>query len=90
MDLDSFATLLLRMEDATRAVNEMNGKLIAGKPIFVALAQRRHVRRAQLEAHQHNQGRGGRGNGFTPLARSSCPIPPSKVLNSEKKSSVII
>ncbi len=44
-------------EDATRAVNEMNGKLIAGKPIFVALAQRRDVRRAQLEA-QHNQGRG--------------------------------
>lgn len=43
-------------EDATRAVNEMNGKLIAGKPIFVALAQRRDVRRAQLEA-QHNQGR---------------------------------
>jgi polyadenylate-binding protein len=44
-------------EDATRAVNEMNGKIILGKPIFVALAQRRDVRRAQLEA-QHNQGRG--------------------------------
>jgi polyadenylate-binding protein len=43
-------------EDSTRAVNEMNGKIIAGKPIFVALAQRREVRRAQLEA-QHNQGR---------------------------------
>jgi len=39
-------------EEATRAVNEMNGKLIANKPIFVALAQRREVRRAQLEA-QH-------------------------------------
>lgn len=37
-------------EEATRAVNEMNGKLIANKPIFVALAQRREVRRAQLEA----------------------------------------
>ena len=47
-------------EDSTRAVNEMNGKIIAGKPIFVALAQRRDVRRAQLEA-QHNQGRGGQG-----------------------------
>jgi polyadenylate-binding protein len=45
-------------EDATRAVNEMNGKILNGKPIFVALAQRRDVRRAQLEA-QHNQGRGG-------------------------------
>merc|ERR1712161_165660 len=39
-------------EEATRAVNEMNGKLIANKPIFVALAQRREVRRAQLEAQQ--------------------------------------
>lgn len=47
-------------EDSTRAVNEMNGKIICSKPIFVALAQRRDVRRAQLEA-QHNQGRGGQG-----------------------------
>lgn len=39
-------------EEATRAVNEMNGRLILNKPIFVALAQRRDVRRAQLEA-QH-------------------------------------
>eukprot|EP00521_Asterionellopsis_glacialis_P014912 CAMPEP_0195306076 /NCGR_PEP_ID=MMETSP0707-20130614/37016_1 /TAXON_ID=33640 /ORGANISM="Asterionellopsis glacialis, Strain CCMP134" /LENGTH=739 /DNA_ID=CAMNT_0040370285 /DNA_START=161 /DNA_END=2380 /DNA_ORIENTATION=+ len=43
-------------EEATRAVNEMNGKLIANKPIFVALAQRRDVRRAQLEAQQANRG----------------------------------
>lgn len=47
-------------EEATRAVNEMNGKLIANKPIFVALAQRREVRRAQLEA-QHANNRGGPG-----------------------------
>jgi len=39
-------------EEATRAVNEMNGKLMNGKPIFVALAQRKEIRRAQLEA-QH-------------------------------------
>lgn len=42
-------------EEATRAVNEMNGKIIGNKPIFVALAQRKEVRRAQLEA-QHNRG----------------------------------
>jgi polyadenylate-binding protein len=42
-------------EEATRAVNEMNGKLIANKPIFVALAQRREVRRAQLEAQHANR-----------------------------------
>jgi len=41
-------------EEATKAVNEMNGKIINGKPIFVALAQRKEVRRAQLEA-QHTQ-----------------------------------
>jgi len=52
-------------EEATRAVNEMNGKLILNKPIFVALAQRKDVRRAQLEV-QHAaraQGVGGVGPG---------------------------
>ena len=47
-------------EEATRAVNEMNGKIILNKPIFVALAQRREVRRAQLEA-QHANRSGGPG-----------------------------
>ncbi|KAL4419334.1 hypothetical protein ABPG77_006022 [Micractinium sp. CCAP 211/92] len=36
-------------EEATRAVTEMNGRMIKSKPIYVALAQRRDVRRAQLE-----------------------------------------
>jgi polyadenylate-binding protein len=43
-------------EESTRAVNEMNGKLVLGKPIFVAVAQRRDVRRAQLEAQHTNRG----------------------------------
>jgi len=47
-------------EEATKAVNEMNGKIVNGKPIFVALAQRKDVRRAQLEA-QHTQMRPGMG-----------------------------
>lgn len=51
-------------EEATRAVNEMNGKLISNKPIFVALAQRREVRRAQLEAQHAN--RGGPGGPVQP------------------------
>lgn len=66
-------------EEATRAVNEMNGKLIANKPIFVALAQRREVRRAQLEA-QHAQ-RGGapgqqmlRGNPINAFPQGSMPM----------------
>jgi len=61
-------------EEATRAVNEMNGKLMANKPIFVALAQRREVRRAQLEAQHAQRGgapgqqmmRGGPMNAFPP------------------------
>lgn len=43
-------------EEAARAVNEMNGKLLVQKPIFVALAQRKEVRRAQLEAQHSSTG----------------------------------
>jgi len=58
-------------DEATRAVNEMNGKLIANKPIFVALAQRREVRRAQLEAQHANRaaGPGGPGPGQPGMMR---------------------
>eukprot|EP00164_Ancoracysta_twista_P000761 GFYU01001002.1.p1 GENE.GFYU01001002.1~~GFYU01001002.1.p1 ORF type:complete len:615 (-),score=237.21 GFYU01001002.1:434-2278(-) len=45
-------------DEATKAVTEMNGKMILNKPIYVALAQRRDVRRAQLEAH-HAQRQNG-------------------------------
>ncbi|KAE8915304.1 Embryonic polyadenylate-binding protein [Phytophthora fragariae] len=45
-------------EEANKTVAEMNGKLISGKPVYVALAQRKEVRRAQLEA-QHAQQRAG-------------------------------
>lgn len=37
-------------EEATKAVTEMNGKIVHSKPLYVALAQRKDVRRAQLEA----------------------------------------
>ena len=36
-------------EEATRAVTEMNGKMVKGKPLYVALAQRKDVRKSQLE-----------------------------------------
>ncbi|KAL1935826.1 hypothetical protein VTP01DRAFT_4966 [Rhizomucor pusillus] len=37
-------------DEATRAIAEMNGRMIGSKPIYVGLAQRKDVRRSQLEA----------------------------------------
>jgi len=39
-------------DDASRAVTHMNGSMLANKPIYVALAERKEERRAKLEA-QH-------------------------------------
>ncbi|WVZ18295.1 hypothetical protein V8G54_005617 [Vigna mungo] len=36
-------------EAANRAIESMNGRLVAGKPLYVALAQKREERRAMLE-----------------------------------------
>jgi len=36
-------------EEASRAISEMNQHMLAGKPLYVALAQRKDVRRSQLE-----------------------------------------
>lgn len=37
-------------EEASRAILEMNGKMIVSKPLYVALAQRKEDRRARLQA----------------------------------------
>lgn len=37
-------------EEATKAVTEMSGRMMGTKPIYVALAQRKEVRKQQLEA----------------------------------------
>jgi len=37
-------------DDATKAVTEMNQRMVNGKPLYVALAQRKDVRKSQLEA----------------------------------------
>lgn len=38
-------------EEAAKAMNEMNGKLIGRKPLYVAVAQRKEERKANLQAH---------------------------------------
>lgn len=51
-------------EEANKAVMSMNGQMFDSKPLYVALAQRREVRKAQLEVqHQH---RLKSGAGFPP------------------------
>jgi polyadenylate-binding protein len=37
-------------EEAAHALNEMNGKMISGKPLYVAFAQRKEARKAMLQA----------------------------------------
>jgi len=53
-------------EEATKAVTELNGRMIDSKPLYVALAQRKDARRAQLEAQYAARAKmGGVGlNGF--------------------------
>jgi polyadenylate-binding protein len=49
-------------EEASKAVTEMNGKILASKPIYVALAQRKEQRRAQLELQLAQRMSATRGN----------------------------
>lgn len=35
-------------DEATKAIHEMNGKIVGSKPLYVALAQRKEARRAFL------------------------------------------
>merc|ERR1712048_224079 len=37
-------------EEATKAVTEMNGRILGGKPLYVGLAQRKEDRKAHLQA----------------------------------------
>ncbi|KAJ8020257.1 Polyadenylate-binding protein 1 [Holothuria leucospilota] len=40
-------------EEASKAINEMNNRIISVKPLYVALAQRKEERQAQLAARRH-------------------------------------
>lgn len=61
-------------EEATRAVTELNGRIISTKPLFVALAQRKDVRKAYLEARRAAR------TSFT-ATQSSVPFMPSSYQN---------
>merc|ERR1711963_141846 len=50
-------------EEATKAVTEMNGRIIVSKPLFVALAQRKEERKQHLAA-QHAVRTQGMPRGF--------------------------
>lgn len=45
-------------ESSLKAITEMQGRMLKGKPIFVALAQRKESRRAELEAQHRRMPRG--------------------------------
>merc|ERR1712159_336627 len=69
-------------EEATKAATEMNGKIIASKPIYVALAQRKEQRRQQLQnqmeqraAVSHAECRSWRHARHVPSSGSSCLLP---------------
>lgn len=53
-------------EEATKAVSEMNERMLEGKPLYVALAQRREERRAQLEAQYNRKLQQGAPMGYAP------------------------
>jgi polyadenylate-binding protein len=48
-------------DEATKAVTEMNGKLVGGKPLYVALAQRKEERHAHLQTQIAHRQLGLRG-----------------------------
>lgn len=57
-----------KADEASRAITEMNGSMLEGKPIYVALAERKELRRAKLAA-QHAARRGA-----NPLAPVGYPL----------------
>mmetsp|Transcript_19982 Transcript_19982/g.53825 ORF Transcript_19982/g.53825 Transcript_19982/m.53825 type:complete len:634 (-) Transcript_19982:191-2092(-) len=59
-------------DEATRAVQEMNGKLVGTKPLYVSLAQRKDERRTFLE-QQARAGAGGRA-GVMPGQQMGMPF----------------
>lgn len=53
-------------EEATKAVTELNGRMVDNKPLYVSLAQRREQRRMQLEAQYSARKNGAPQQMFAP------------------------
>ena len=54
-------------EEATKAVTEMNGRIIVSKPLYVALAQRKEDRKAHLAQQYMQRVSGMRMQQFNPM-----------------------
>ncbi|XP_052011713.1 polyadenylate-binding protein 1-like [Apodemus sylvaticus] len=69
-------------EEATKAVSEMNGRIVATKPLYVALAQRKEERQAHL-TNQYIQRmasvRSGRNPIISPYQPAPCGYPVAAV-----------
>jgi len=61
-------------EEATRAVTEMNGKMMGTKPLYVALAQRKDVRKAQLEAQHAQRAKLRQAPSMGPIYPAGAPV----------------
>jgi polyadenylate-binding protein len=60
-------------EEATRAVQELNGKMLSSKPIFVTLHQRKEQRQAALQASYSNRMRYPTGPAGMPMPYMQMP-----------------
>jgi polyadenylate-binding protein len=60
-------------EEATRASTDLNGRIILGKPLYVALAQPKEERRAQLSVQYRQRMQFQRQPGFIPQPNMYAP-----------------
>nr|CAG4645761.1 EOG090X0BVS [Lynceus sp. MCZ IZ 141354] len=60
-------------EEATKAVTEMNGRILVSKPLYVALAQRKEDRKAQLASQYMQRMAGMRMQQIGPMFQPGAP-----------------
>lgn len=60
-------------EEASKAINEINGKMVGQKPLYVSVAQRKEDRKAQLQAHFSAIQVSGGNAGYHPSVQRLAP-----------------